>query len=130
MSKKISPIRVESSFLEGKGLTSGDPSEFDDYVERDDEGAEADQAGGYKTHTFHSGKIEVGIYETGPGKVRIDGLPYDEYIHILEGRLILSHDDGESFEFETGDSLVIPEGFTGYWEMPEKYRELIIINTE
>ena len=67
MSKKISPIRVESSFLEGKGLTKGDPSEFDDYIERDDEGAEADQADGYSTHTFHSGKIEVGIYETGPG---------------------------------------------------------------
>jgi|TARA_B110000977_G_scaffold197703_1_gene280898 hypothetical protein len=25
---------------------------------------------------------------------------------------------------------MVPQGFKGYWEMPEKYRELIIINTD
>ena len=54
---------------------------------------------------------------------------YDEFVHILEGRLILSLADGESWEFRKGDSLVVPKGFTGYWEMPEKYRELIVIDT-
>ncbi len=127
--EKISPIRIERSFLEGKGLTPGDPTAFDDYVERDDDDTGAEPTATYSTHSFHTGKIEVSIYESDPGKVRIDNLPYDEYVLILEGRLILSHDDGETFEFEEGDSLIVPEGFTGYWHMPVKYRELIIVNT-
>lgn len=36
----------------------------------------------------------------------------------------------ETFEFKQGKSLIVPNGFTGYWHMPEKYRELIIINTD
>ncbi len=126
--KKVVPIAIEKSFLEGKGLTPGDPSEFDDEGVTSENPDES--AGKFSTHNFFAGKIAVSIYECDPGKVRIDSLPYDEYVHILEGRLILSHDDGETFEFKQGESLVVPRGFTGGWHMPEKYRELIIINTD
>jgi uncharacterized cupin superfamily protein len=78
---------------------------------------------------FFEGKISAYVFDVDPGKVRIDGLPYDEYIHILEGRLILTPDDGEEVEYKKGDSLILPEGYTGYWYMPEKYREFVIINT-
>ena len=125
---KIIPVPIEKSFLEGKGLTEGDPSEFDDEgmtPENPDE-----PVGKFSTHNFFTGKIMASVYECDPGKVRIDNLPYDEYVHILEGRLILSVDDGETFEFKQGESLVVPRGFTGYWHMPEKYREFIIINTD
>ena len=125
---KIVPIAIEKSFLEGKGLTAGDPSEFDDEGVTQENPDEAPNE--FSTHNFFAGKIAVSVYECDPAKVRIDGLPYDEYVHILEGRLILSHDDGETFEFKQGESLVVPRGFTGYWHMPEKYRELIIINTD
>jgi len=27
-------------------------------------------------------------------------------------------------------SLILPEGYVGYWDMPEKYRELVVINTK
>lgn len=33
-------------------------------------------------------------------------------------------------EFKQGDSLVVPKGYTGTWEMPEKFRELIVIDTD
>ena len=52
-----------------------------------------------------------------------------EYVQVLEGRLILTPDDGEEVEYKKGDSLIVPEGYTGYWYMPEKYREFVIINT-
>ena len=125
---KVVPIAIEKSFLEGKGLTPGDPSEFDDEGVTSEESDE--ELSKFSTHAFFAGKILVSVYESDPAKVRIDNLPYDEYVHILEGRLILSHDDGETFEFKQGDSLIVPQGFTGYWHMPEKYRELIIINTD
>ncbi len=122
---KIAPIAIEKSFLEGKGLTVGDPSEFDDEGVTQEEDPKK-----FSFHNFFSGKILVSVYEAEAGKVRIDGLPYDEFIQILEGRLILIHDDGEEFEFKQGESLLVPRGFTGFWYMPEKYRELIIINSD
>ncbi len=122
---KIAPIAIEKSFLEGKGLTVGDPSEFDD------EGVTQEgEPASFGFHNFFTGKIAVSVYEAGPAKVRIDGLPYDEFVQVLEGRLILIHDDGEEFEFKQGESLLVPRGFTGFWYMPEKYRELIIINSD
>ena len=121
----IKPFTLEKSFFEGKGLTKGDHAEFDG------EGISSDKPPvPFSTHAFHVGKIMVSIYESEPTKVYIDGMPFDEFVQILEGRLILTTDDGKSYEFETGDSLMVPQGFKGYWEMPEKYRELIIINTD
>ena len=123
---KITPIAIETSFLEGRGLTKVDRSEFDgENVKRDDDfTSEA-----YK-HDFYLGKILVAVYEAGPGRVYIDGAVYDEFVQILEGRLILTPDGGDPVEFKQGDSLVVPQGYKGYWHMPERYRELIIINTD
>ena len=83
-----------------------------------------------RSHSFHTGKIAVSVIDVEPTKVRIEGLPYDEFVHILKGRLILTLDDGREFKFEEGDSLVLPKGYVGYWEMPEPYRELVVIDTE
>ena len=122
---KITPVAIEKSFLQGRGLTRVDPSEFDgENITRED-----DFTSESSKHDFYNGKILVAAYEAGPGKVYIDGAVYDEFVQILEGRLILTPDGGDPVEFKQGDSLVVPEGYKGYWDMPEKYRELIIINT-
>jgi len=122
----VIPVAIEQSYLEGRGLTRVDPSEFD--------GEGITQVGDATSestkHDFYLGKILVAVYEAGPGKVYIDGAVYDEFVQILEGRLILTPDGGDAVEFKQGDSLVVPQGYKGYWHMPEKYRELIIINTD
>ena len=123
----VLPIAVEQKFLDGEGLTAGDPTEFDDEgVSREEDEAPAP----FGVHNFHTGKIMVSVYEAEPGKVYIDGLPYDEFIQVLEGRLILIPDAGGRYEFKAGDLLVLPRGYKGHWEMPEKYRELIVINAD
>lgn len=122
---EIIPIPIEKSFLEGKGLVLENSEQYDSYTDSDGEPESPSFS-----HEFHTDKIHVSVIEAGPGKVRIDGLPYDEFIHILKGRLILTLDDGREFTFEQGDSLVLPEGYVGYWHMPEKYRELVVINTK
>jgi uncharacterized cupin superfamily protein len=122
---KIIPIAVEQSFLDGIGLVTNAPSEREDNIEVQD-GEHIENS----SHIFHTGKIMVAVYQAGPGKVHIDNAAYDEFVHILEGRLILTPDDGGTFEFKKGDSLVVPKGYTGYWHMPEKYRELIVIDTD
>lgn len=122
----ILPIAIEQGFLEGKGLTQGDMGEFEDEesIQQGEDGS-----AGFSTHMFHTGKIMVAVYEAEPGKVHIDGSVYDEFVQVLEGRLILTPDSGGEFEFKTGESLVVPKGYKGGWYMPEKYRELIVIDT-
>ena len=122
----VIPIAIEQGYLEGRGLTRLDPSELDgENVTRDE-----DFTSESYTHAFYAGKIFVAVYEAGPGRVYIDGAVYDEFIQILEGRLILTPDGGDAIEFKQGESLVVPQGYKGYWYMPEKYRELIVINTD
>ena len=120
----ILPIAIEQGILDGKGLTQGDMGEFEDNITQGEDGS-----AGFSTHMFHTGKIMVSVYEAEPGKVHIDGSVYDEFIQILEGSLILTPDSGGKFEFKTGESLVVPKGYKGGWHMPEKYRELIVIDT-
>ena len=119
------PISIDRRLLAGEGLSAGDLSEFED------EGmSPEDQAADFQTHNFHTGSIMVSVYEAGPGKVRIEGSVYDEFITILEGRLILTPDSGGAFEYGAGESLIVPKGYHGGWEMPEPYRELIVVDTE
>lgn len=125
---KIKPILLEERFMNGIDLTLGDPSEFDDELSGDP--SELDDELSFRAHNYYSDKIEVSVYESGPGEVYIENLPYDEYIYILEGKLILILDEGDEYEFNQGDSLIVPRGFKGTWKMPVKYRELIVINTD
>ena len=119
------PISVDRRLLAGEGLSVGDLSEFDD------EGITTDDAtADFRTHNFYTGNIMVSVYEAGPGKVRIEGSVYDEFITILEGRLILTPDSGGEYEYKAGESLIVPKGYQGGWEMPERYRELIVVDTE
>lgn len=129
MSDLIVPVRIEKSFLDGKGLVEDDPADYDDYTATPD-GEKREAVSRSSSHVFHHDKIHVSVIEAGPDKVRVDGLPYDEFVHIVMGRLILTLDDGREFKFEQGDSFIVPKGFVGTWEMPERYRELVVVDTE
>ncbi len=123
---RIVPIAIAESYLEGRGLVAADLSESDP----NDSNVVSEEPIENSSHIFHMGKIMVAVYEAAPGKVHIDDAKYDEFVQILEGRLILTPDGGdESYEYKTGDSFVVPKGYTGTWHMPEKYRELIVIDT-
>lgn len=71
------------------------------------------------------------IYEDDPVTLRFDeAFPFDEFIQVLSGKLILTGTDGVRQEFVAGDSLVIPKGFIGTFQMLGNYRELIAIQRE
>ncbi len=68
------------------------------------------------------------IYEDDALTWKIDEpVIYDEFVLVLSGKLILTGTDGVSQEFVAGDSLVVPKGFAGTWQMLGNYRELIVI---
>jgi hypothetical protein len=80
-------------------------------------------------HTFFSGEeVVVEVYEAEPAKLKIDEpWPYDEFIFVLSGKLVLTDARGEVTEFVAGESLVVPKGFLGIWEMQGNFRELVVI---
>ena len=121
----VLPITIPQPFLDGEGLVTGDLAEFDD------EGITGEvEPLGFRTYNFHTGNIMVSVYESKPGKVRIEGSVYDEFITVLEGTLILRPDSGGEYTYKAGESLIVPKGYIGEWEMPERYRGLIVVDTE
>ena len=79
---------------------------------------------------FKSESIVAVVFEEQPVKLALKapGMPYDEFVHILDGALVLTDADGQAHEFNTGDSLLIPKGFTGTWETRANFRELALVS--
>jgi hypothetical protein len=71
-------------------------------------------------------KLHSGVWESGPGKWRID---YDEteFCHIIEGVSVLADDDGVETVVRAGDAFVIPSGFRGTWEVRQTTRKHYVI---
>ena len=80
---------------------------------------------------YYGEQLIVEIYEDDAATFRVDEpFLYDEFVTVLNGKLMLIGSDGESQEFVAGESLVVPKGFTGKWKMLGTYRELIVIERQ
>lgn len=76
------------------------------------------------------GENTVSVWDAGPAKLILDEpLPYDEFVLVLKGTLVLTDKAGNSQTYTVGDMFMLPKGFVGIWDMPEEYRELIIVDT-
>ena len=69
------------------------------------------------------------VYESDDGSVAFTDLPYDEHVHILNGKAVLTSVDGRVDTYGPGDWFVAPKGWSGTWEMTGGYRELIVFHT-
>ena len=79
---------------------------------------------------LHKGEYVVTIYEAMPAVIDIsDPYPYDEYVQVLKGEVTLTSVDGEAQTFRVGESFNVPKGWMGTWDMPLKFREMIIVET-
>jgi len=77
---------------------------------------------------YYGEQLIMEVYEDDPATFRFaEQFPFDEFVTVLSGKLILTATDGEPQEFTAGDSLVVPKGFTGTWQMLGNYRELVAI---
>ncbi|KSV74477.1 hypothetical protein N182_27940 [Sinorhizobium sp. GL2] len=50
-----------------------------------------------------------------------------EYVHMIEGRIIITPDGGEPVRVGPGDAFVVERGFTGTWKIEEKVRKHFVI---
>lgn len=74
-------------------------------------------------------RTSIGVWECTPGRFTADRSAAGEYCHILSGRATVSNSDGSvSRDIGPGDLLVLPQGWTGQWEIHEHMRKLFVIS--
>ncbi|MDH3440254.1 MAG: cupin domain-containing protein [Gammaproteobacteria bacterium] len=80
---------------------------------------------------LHQGDFVVSVYEAAPAVIDVsDPFPYDEFVLVLEGEVTLTNVDGRTATYKVGDTFLVPKGWLGTWDMPVKYREMIVIETD
>ncbi len=52
------------------------------------------------------------------------------FVLVVSGALILTADGGSPQKFVAGESVLVPKGFTGTWEMQGEFRELVVMMRE
>ncbi|MEM9386565.1 MAG: cupin domain-containing protein [Pseudomonadota bacterium] len=86
---------------------------------------------GNSESTLFEGDNTVAVWDAGPAKLTLEEpLPYDEFVVVLEGELVLTDDSGHSMTYKAGDMFMLPKGFKGTWDMTQSYRELIVVDTQ
>jgi len=80
---------------------------------------------------LHQGDFVVAVFEAGPAIIDInEPFPYDEFVQVLDGEVTLTNVDGETATYKQGDTFLVPKGWMGTWDMPVRYREMIIVDTQ
>jgi len=83
----------------------------------------------YKTLDVFSGnggKANAGVWEATAGAFRSHIQGYIEFCHIVEGSCRLVDPDGSVHHFQAGDSFVLPNGFSGHWEVDERVKKVFV----
>jgi uncharacterized cupin superfamily protein len=118
----VKPVRLDPDKIAGLGLTAIPPDAYKDILV----GGELN----IRVATLFSGKeLRAEIFESTPAKTNHRTRPTDgdEFVHVLSGKLILTEPNGTVHEFHPGDSLVLPAGYKGTWEMQGNYREIAVV---
>jgi uncharacterized cupin superfamily protein len=75
-------------------------------------------------HIFHAsedGAFVAGLWSCTPCTEKVPSYPTDEFCVVLEGRVVLTSDDGTVAEYREGDAFVVQRGWSGTWAMPEPF---------
>ena len=80
---------------------------------------------------LHQGDIVVSVFAASPAILDVnEPFPYDEFVLVLEGEVTLTNVDGGKQTYKEGETFLVPKGWMGTWDMPVKYREMIVIETD
>lgn len=117
----VAPVTLDRDKLAGLGLPAMPPDAFKDILVSGELNM--------RLATLFQGKeLRVSVFESTPAKTNHRKRPtdVDEFVYVLSGKLILTETNGTKHEYRPGDSLVLPVGYAGTWEMQGNYRELVV----
>jgi uncharacterized cupin superfamily protein len=80
----------------------------------------------WKHYADSSGKFFAGVWSSEVGKWHIS-YTEEEYCQILQGKSIIADAAGNATTVSAGDSVVVPRGFVGTWEVVEPTRKIYVI---
>jgi uncharacterized cupin superfamily protein len=80
----------------------------------------------WKHYVDASGKFFAGIWRSEIGKWRVS-YTEEEYCQILQGRSVIVDAAGNATPLSAGDSVVVPRGFVGTWEVIEPTQKIYVI---
>lgn len=118
----IAPVRMDREKMAGMGLTAIPPDAYIDILVAGELNMEV-------APLFTGEELRASIFASTPAKTDHRTRPNDsdEFVLVLSGKLILTPPGGTPQEFLPGDTLVLPKGYTGTWEMQGDYRELAVV---
>jgi uncharacterized cupin superfamily protein len=76
--------------------------------------------------TLQASNVDLGFWECSPGSFRTARDGVDEVILVLEGKGALVSDSGDRVHHEAGDMVLIPNGWSGVWEIHEHFKKQYI----
>jgi uncharacterized cupin superfamily protein len=116
------PVRLDPDKIAGLDLTAIPPDAYQEILV-------AGQLNMRVATLFEGKELRVSIFESTPAKTdhRTRATDVDEFVYVLSGKLILTEPSGTRHEYFPGDSLVLPFGYKGTWEMQGNYRELVVL---
>ena len=78
--------------------------------------------------TSSSGEVSAGVWSSEVGSWRIEhGPALDEFFFVVAGRVKVTGNDGQTVVIGPGESLVIPAGFKGVFEVIEPVTKHYVI---
>jgi uncharacterized cupin superfamily protein len=104
-----SAVSEQAYFLPAEKLLSGNP-----------------QQRVWNHYTDLSQKFSAGVWHSEIGKWKIS-YTEEEYCQILDGTSVITDGDGHAVTVSAGDSLVVPRGFVGTWEVVQPTRKIYVI---
>jgi uncharacterized cupin superfamily protein len=121
--KGHAPVRLDPEKLAGVGLEEYPAMSAEEVLEG---------GNGHRGDVLFSGdELAVGVWEADASTLAVsEPLPYDEFVTVLSGKLILTDEQGTVTEYSAGESVVLPKGFTGTWKMLGDFREIYVIEKE
>ena len=116
------PVRFDRDKIGGLNLTAIPPDAYQQILV-------AGELNMRVASLFDGKQLRASIFESTPAKTdhRTRPTDIDEFVYVLAGKLILTEPNGMRHEYVPGDSLVLPIGYTGTWEMQGNYRELVVL---
>jgi uncharacterized cupin superfamily protein len=116
------PVRLDPDKVAGIGLTAIPPDAYQDILENG-------QLNMRVSTLFDGKELRVEIFESTPARTNHKKRPTngDEFVYVLSGKLILAEVNGKKQEFHPGQSVVVPAGYNGTWEMQGNYREIAVV---
>ena len=83
---------------------------------------------GVQSSTIYKvGPIEVSSSRSSPGSFPVNDLAKTQFIHVLEGICFLTNKDGTAKRCVAGDTMMLPKGWSGYWDVLDTVRQLNVV---